>query len=109
MRDELDSLQDQQRALIKLLQQKDNSLAKHVKYEDGRSTQVGERKEAAIMRLERLGQRMADAGYLESEEIMLDERHLALSRCLGHVNRMMCLYLGRWRAKAAAISANRRH
>ena len=61
------------------------------------------------MRLERLGQRMADAGYLESEEIMLDERHLALNRCLGHVNRQLGLYVGRWRAKAAAISANRKH
>ena len=60
------------------------------------------------MRLERLGQRMADAGYLESEDIMLDERHLALSRCLGPVNRQVGLYLGRWRTRAAAISAHRR-
>ena len=62
-----------------MLQSKDNSLAKHVK-QDGKGTI--DRKIAARERLDRLSERLAKEGYHEAAELMLDERHLALQRCL---------------------------
>ena len=62
-----------------MLQSKDNSLAKHVK-QDGKGTI--DRKIAAQERLDRLSERLAKEGYHEAAELMLDERHLALQRCL---------------------------
>ena len=62
-----------------MLQSKDNSLAKHVK-QNGKGTI--DRKIAAQERLDRLSERLAKEGYHEAAELMLDERHLALQRCL---------------------------
>lgn len=62
-----------------MLQSKDNSLAKHVK-QDGKGTI--DRKIAAQERLDRLSERLAKEGYHKAAELMLDERHLALQRCL---------------------------
>ena len=39
-------------------------------------------------RLERLGDKLAKEGFHDAAEVMLDDRHLALMRCLSNFNRV---------------------
>ena len=95
MKEEMESMRDQQRALIKLLQQKDTSLAKLNKY-DNISGGMNERKVAVQDRLERLSEKLADEGSHEAAELMLDERHIALKRCFNQYNKLKSVWLQKW-------------
>ena len=39
---------------------------------------------------------MADEGFHEAAELMLDERHLALKRCLAFLTRLKSISFTRW-------------
>ena len=48
-------------------------------------------------RLERLSERLAEEGFHEAAEIMLDERHLALQRCLANFTKVKLGWFGKWK------------
>ena len=91
--------------MIKLLQQKDNSISKLDSY--AAESETFDRKVAMQERLERLSERLASEGHHEAAELMLGEKHIALGRCLARWEGIKKTWFLKW--KNIMIEEKRRH